>query len=158
MIWKIYLKWLVACLGIGIIPVLILGASPGGIALSPIIIIACIIIGLIGGAIHSVINSSRFGNKSQKALCYVIGALVASIVIWLFNSSSSCSISEEYANKRIQSHFAEFYKLDLKYLSSPTFSSAECNYTYEYESPTSRYKFVISDYGQVHTWDYAAHK
>ena len=145
-------------LAIGLIPVLILGASPGGIYLSPIIIIACIIIGLIGGAIHTVINSSRFVNKSQKTLSHVIAALVTLIVIWLFNSSSSCSISEEYANERMQSHFAEFYRLDLKYLSPPIFSGAECNYTYEYESPTSRYKFVVSDFGQVHTWDYAAHK
>jgi hypothetical protein len=74
MIWKIYVKWLATSIGIGLIPLLILGASPGGIALSP------------------------------------------------------------------------------------TFSGAECNYTYEYESPTSRYQFVISDYGKVHTWDYAAHK
>ena len=148
-----------ACLGVGLIPVLFLGASPGGIALSPIIIFTCTTIGLIGAAIHTIINSSKSGSKSQKILSNSIAAaLVTLIAVWLLNASSSCIINEEYANKRIQSHFAEFYRLDLKYLSVPKFSEAKCNYTYEYESPTSRYQFVITEYGKLHTRDYSVQK
>ena len=63
---SIVAKWFLYSLGIGLIPIIILGASRGGIAVSPIILMLSILIGLIGSTVHMNIFAFTEGNKKQK--------------------------------------------------------------------------------------------
>jgi len=62
---KIILNWLEISFSVSLIPIVLLGHSQGGIALSPIIMVSGLIIGFLGAGIHSSIYAFKYGNKHQ---------------------------------------------------------------------------------------------
>lgn len=147
---KIITKWLLISLGVGIIPVLVLGASQGGIALSPLILIFFLIVGVIGSSIHVNIYAYKKGTRQQKskALVYLI---VSSLFIgFIFYSSSQCGLNEEYAIKRVNKYVLSKPELETKYLSKAMFNREECMCTFEYSSPVKNFIIFVSEYGDLH--------
>ncbi len=155
---KIIAKWLLIPLGLGMVPVILLGASQGGIALSPIIIVFCLCIGLIGASVHSLIYSFSKGSKSQRIVSSIFSSLAVIFISLQFYADSVCAYSEEQAFSKIRNHTVNFRELDIKYLGKPVFSKDDCTYSFMYESPYKKYEFLFTKYGEVHSWDFEAHK
>jgi len=97
---KIIGKWIGICLGLGLIPAVLLGASPGGIALTPLILVFCFCVGLVGAAIHSMIFSFRKGNGRQKIGASIFSSLVIVVIGLQIRAESTCDFTEEYAIQR----------------------------------------------------------
>ena len=154
---KIIGKWIGISVGIGLIPAILLGASPGGIALTPIILVFCFCVGLVGAAIHSLVFSFRKGNGRQKLGASIFSCLVIVVIASQIYAESTCDFTEEYAIQRISSHARNYRKLDVQFLGSPSFNEDDCSYSFVYESPSEKYEFILSRYGKVHTWDFQAH-
>jgi hypothetical protein len=147
---KIILKWLGTSFAISLIPVIILGASQGGIALSPYIIIIGLVIGLIGGSIHSSIYAFKHGNKKQRIISVCFNLIVLSFVGWTLYSSTLCSLDTDYANVRVIKYIKSKDELDLKYLGKQNFSGSSCQSTFKYNDPNNQFKFIVSEYGNLY--------
>lgn len=154
---KIVGKWIAISIGVGLIPAVLLGASPGGIALTPIILVFCFCVGLVGAAGHSMIFSFRKGDRRQKIGASIFSCLVVVAIGLQISAESSCDFTEEYAVQRISDYAKNYRKLDIQYLGTPKFNEGDCTYSFIYESPSEKYEFIFSKYGEVHTWDYEAH-
>ena len=150
-------KWIGISLGLGLIPAVLLGASPGGIALTPLILVFCFCVGLVGAAIHSMIFSFRRGNRRQKIGASIFSSLVIVVIALQIRAESTCDFTEEYAIQRISDHAKNYRKLDMQFLGTPSFNEGDCSYSFIYESPSEKYEFMLSRYGKVHTWDFQAH-
>ncbi len=155
---KIIGKWMLASLCIGMIPVALLGASSGGVALAPVALVLSLCVGLFGAAVHSLFFSFREGGKREKAFSLFFAALVVVLVGLQLYADSICRYSEQYAAEQVAAHITQFYKLDMQFLQNPIFSASECSYSFLYDSPNGKYEFVFSKYGEIHTWDFEAYK
>ncbi len=147
---KITIKWILISLGVGLVPILILGASRGGIGLSPYILVLSLIIGLLGASTHVCIYAFRKGSKKQKYSSAGFSLVSLLIVGWLVLESSGCNVTEEYANNRVLNHIESKDNLFAKYLGSPEFSEKECTFTYSYQSPGQNFQFLVSPHGGLH--------
>lgn len=150
---KIVLKWLFISIGVGLIPVLILGASPGGVALSPIIIILSLVVGLLGASVHVTVFAFLKGSDKQKKSACWFSALALAFVSWVVYSSVQCSLSEEYAISRATSHIDSRDDLDLQYLGGPRFDIDSCLCQFSYSAPDEQFTLVVSEYGELHFVD-----
>lgn len=147
---KIILKWLGISFAISLIPVFILGASQGGIALSPYIIILGLVIGLIGASVHSSIYVFKHGNKKQRIISLCFNSLAFLFVGWTLYSSSLCSLDTDYANERVIKYINSKDELDLEYLGKQNFSDASCQSKFKYNDPNKPFTFIVSEYGKLH--------
>lgn len=132
------------------IPVVILGASQGGIALSPLILLFSLMVGLTGAAIHANIYAYRKGTKKQKILSSVFAGISALVVGLLLYSESRCELEQQYADKRASDYVRSKSDLDIKYLGEAAFDLEKCVCTFEYSSPTKKFEIFVSEYGELH--------
>ncbi|PRO73293.1 hypothetical protein C6Y40_12230 [Alteromonas alba] len=147
---KIITKWLLISLGVGMIPVVILGASQGGIALSPLILLFFLMVGLAGSAVHANIYAYRKGTKKQKIQGSVFAGISALVIGFLVYSESRCELRQEYATERASGYVRSKPDLDIKNLSEPVFDLEKCVCTFEYSSPTTKFEIFVSEYGELH--------
>ena len=132
------------------IPVVILGASPGGVALSPLILLFFLILGLTGAAVHANIHAYRKGEKKQKILGSVFAGVSALVVGLLVYSESRCELKQEYATERASGYVRSKSNLDIKNLSEAAFDLEKCVCTFEYSSPTKKFEIFVTEYGELH--------
>ena len=147
---KIILKWIGISFAISLIPVIILGASQGGIALSPYILILGLVIGLIGGSIHSSIYAFKHGNKKKRIISVCFNSLALSFVGWTLYSSTLCSLDTDYANDRVIKYINSKDELELEYLGKQDFSDASCQSRFKYNDLNNQFTFIVSEYGKLH--------
>ena len=147
---KIILKWMLISLGIGMIPVVMLGASQGGIALSPFILLFSFIVGLTGAAIHASIFAFRVGAKKQKIQAALFSGVSALIVGFLVYSESQCALEQEYAAERASDYINSKAELDIKHLSSAVYNPEKCVCTFEYSGPVKTFTIFVTEYGELH--------
>ncbi|MEP0495007.1 MAG: hypothetical protein ABJD02_04695 [Paraglaciecola sp.] len=132
------------------IPVVLLGASPGGIALSPLILLSFLMIGLAGAAVHANIYAYRKGTKKQRIQGSVFSGISALVVGLLVYSESQCELKKEYATERASGYVRSKSDLDIKNLSEPVFDLENCVCTFEYSSPTKKFEIFVTEYGELH--------
>ena len=147
---KIIAKWILISLGIGMIPVVMLGASQGGIAISPLILLLFLVIGLMGAAIHANIYAYKSGTKKQKIQASIFGGFSAVIVGFLIYSENQCELKQEYAEKRANSYVSSKSELDIKHLGGAVFNRENCVCTFEYFSPIKSFTIFVTEYGELH--------
>jgi hypothetical protein len=147
---KIIIKWILISLGIGMIPVVMLGASQGGIALSPLILLLFFIIGLTGAAIHANIYAYKKGVKKQKIKAFAFAGISFVIVVLLVYSESRCELKQEYATERASGYIRSKSELDIKNLGEAVFNHERCLCTFEYSSPAKSFTIFVTEYGELH--------
>ena len=147
---KIITKWILISLGIGMIPVAILGASQGGIALSPLILLFFLIVGLTGAAIHANIYAYLRGTKKKKIQSSVFAGISALIVGLLVYSESRCELKQEYAIERASGYVRSKSDLDIINLGEAVFDPEKCVCTFEYSSRTKKFEIFVTEYGELH--------
>lgn len=137
-------KWILYSIGICFIPVFLLGASPGGIALSPIIIAFGIIIGLVGSSFHVVVISLYKGDTRQRVFAFSYSVMALFLVSWGIYKHSECNLTEAEAMEIVVSHRWNGGYYEMKELGQPIFSAENCTYSFPYKSP-KEYKEVLVD-------------
>ena len=147
---KLIAKWILLSLGIGMIPVVILGASQGGVALSPLILLLFLFTGLIGAAIHANIHAYKSGTNKQKIQASLFGVISAVTVGFLAYSESRCELKQEYATERASGYIGSKSELDIENLGSVVFDRESCVCTFEYSSPTKTFTIFVTEYGKLH--------
>ena len=147
---NIFLKWLGISIGIALIPVFILGATQGGIALSPIILVLGIVVGLVGASIHINIYAYKNGTKQQKYKAAGIGSIISLLVVFSLYDSAQCDLSESFAKERVVEYINSQNKLELHHLGSFTYSEEQCIYSAPYKDPSDSFTFIVSEYGDLH--------
>lgn len=132
------------------IPVVMLGASPGGIALSPLILLLFLIIGLTGSAIHANIYAYKKGAKKQRVQASIFAGISAILLGFLIYSESRCELKQEYAVERASSYVRSKPELNIKNLGDAVFDNEDCVCTFEYSSITKTFTIFVSEYGELH--------
>jgi len=143
------IKWILYSFFVGLIPVLLLGASPGGIALSPIILMLSLLIGLFGAAIHINIFAFTKGTQKQKIKSSVFGTLVFIIVIMIIYTENQCSLSEEIAKNKILKYIDDLEHLDAMYLGEYVFYEDSCQGSLKYDSPSRPSTIIIDKHHKI---------
>lgn len=141
---SIITKWMLYCFGISFIPVVLLGASPGGIALSPVFLALGIGIGLFGSSVHVFIKACIKGNKRQKILASSYFVFVASILIWQIYVEAQCNLTEEQASARLERHMQRFERFNPEEIGKPELSVESCSFYFPLNNHHS-YKAIIID-------------
>ena len=147
---KIISRWMLISLGVGMVPVLILGASQGGIALSPFILMFFIVLGLMGGAIHANINAYRFGARKQKIQASIFAVASILVVGSFIYGEVQCELKLEYATERAKQYIGSKPDLDIKNLGSAALDAESCVCTFEYSSPAKTFTIIVTEYGKLH--------
>lgn len=147
---KIVAKWILISLGVGLIPVIILGASPGGIALSPLILLFSLMIGLVGSSIHVNIYAFTKGNTKQKGVASTFGCIALSLVAFTMYSESQCSLDQDYAIQRVKGYISKKSELQVQFLGKPTYDVEQCICSIPYSSESDNFTFIVSEYGKLH--------
>lgn len=80
---KVFIKWILGALLIALIPAALLGASPGGIALTPIILVFSIVLGAIPASFHCAILAYEKGNKKQQYIAILFPFILVALIVWL---------------------------------------------------------------------------
>jgi len=128
----------------------LLGASPGGIALSPLILLFFLMVGLVGAAVHANIYAYRKGTKKQKLQGSVFAGISVLVVGLLVYSESRCELKQEYAIERASGYIRSKSDLDIKNLSEPVFDLENCVCTFKYSSVTTKFDIFVTEYGELH--------
>lgn len=147
---KIVVKWMLISLGMGMIPVVLLGPSPGGIALSPLILLFCFSVGLFGSAIHINILSFKLGSKEQKLQAVTFASFSILGIGLLVYNESRCELKQEYAIQRASKYINEKPELDIINLGGAVFDPKRCVCTFEYSSPEKAFTIFVTEYGELH--------
>ena len=147
---NIVLKWLGISVGISLIPVVILGASPGGIALSPLILLLGVIIGLLGATIHINIYAFKVGKTGQKYKAAGFGFIAILLVVGVVLDSSRCGLDEGYARERVANYINKKTELSIQYIGLGTYDSLQCKYSVPYTDPANKFTFIVSSHGKLH--------
>jgi len=147
---KIIFKWILISLGVGMIPLVMLGASPGGIALSPLILLIFLIVGLTGAAVHVNIYAYKRGTQKQRIQACVYAGIAVLAVGLIIYSESQCELNQVYATERANGYVLSKPELNIKSLSSAVFDQEKCVCTFEYSSPTKKFKLFVTEYGKLH--------
>lgn len=147
---KIILKWLLISLGVGMIPVIILGASQGGIALSPFFLLFSFIVGLAGASIHASVFAFRNDSRKQKIQASIFTGVSALTIGFLVYSESQCTLDPEYATERASDYVRSKAELDTKYLSGAVYNHEKCVCKFEYTGPVKTFTIFVTEYGELH--------
>ena len=153
---SIVAKWFLYSLGIGLIPIVILGASQGGIAASPIILMLSILIGLFGAAVHVNIFAFTQGDKKQRVKAAVFGSIMLSIVMLSLYDNGQCHLTEEQVRSKVLRYIAkDGYavkkdNIDVKYLGEYILSVENCQGSINYDDPNNYFRFVVDDYQNLY--------
>lgn len=150
MMKKIAIKWILISLGLALVPILMLGFSRGGIALSPYILVFGLIVALLGASIHVCVYAFREGSSKQKYSSVAFGLVSTLVVGWLVSSSTGCDLTEEYATNKVLGHIERENRLMSNYLATPIFSEKECTFTFSYKSPDQDFQLLVSPHGGLH--------
>jgi len=153
---KIIFKWLGISITVSLILVIMLSSAPGGISISPFILVFGLFVGLIGAAFHSSIYASMHGNEKQKKLSFYFNTIALLLVGWGLYTSSLCSFDIEYANKRLIKYINSKEELDYKYIVLSNFKEQSCQCEFHYNSPNKNFMIIVNEYGELNFWDESA--
>lgn len=147
---SIVTKWIVYSFFVGLIPVIILGASQGGIALSPIILMLSILIGLFGATIHVNIFAFTKGSKKQKIKSSLFGIVALTFVTLIFYNNSQCNLTEDQTKNRVLGHIDKKENLDAKYLGEYRFNEESCQGSFNYNDPNNSFRFIVDELQNIY--------
>jgi hypothetical protein len=147
---SIVTKWILYSFLVGLIPVIILGASQGGIALSPIILMLSILIGLFGATIHVNIFSFTKGSNKQKIKSSLFGFVALTFVAIVFYNNSQCNLTEDQTKNRILRHIDKKENLDVKYLGEYKFNEESCQGSFNYNDPNNLFRFIVDELQNIY--------
>jgi len=149
---KIIFRWLGISFGVSLIPVILLGASQGGIALSPFILIVGIVIGFTGAGIHSSIYAFKEGNKKKWIISLFFSVFALYFAGSTLYSLSRCTHDSEtkFAQDRVVKYINSKDDLNLSYLGAQIFSEKSCQFTFEYTDPNNKFVFIVGEFGKLH--------
>jgi len=147
---KIILNWLGISFSVSLIPIVLLGPSQGGIALSPIIMVSGLIIGFLGAGIHSSIYAFKYGNKHQRIVSLFFNFSALLFIGWTMYSSSTCNHNALYAKEHVVEYINSKDHLELSYLGEQHISHENCQSTFGYTDPDNTFIFIVSEFGKLH--------
>ncbi len=132
------------------IPVVLLGASPGGVALSPLILFFFLILGLAGATVHANIYAYRKGAKKEKIQSSVFAGISFLIIGLLVYNESQCDLKQEYATERASDYVRSKSDLDMNSLGEPVFDLDNCVCIFEYSGQAKKFEIIVTEYGELH--------
>lgn len=138
-------KWVLWSFGISMIPVILLGATPGGIALSPVILMFGVFIGLVGSSVHASIYAHLKGNIRQKVISTIYLITAISLVSWQMYIDSQCYLNENEALARVHRHIERSGDFALLDLDKGEFSAESCTYTFPIKDHPDYESIIISE-------------
>lgn len=139
--------WIGGSFLFSLIPLIMLGASQGGIVLNPIILMTCLSLGLLFGVFHCACVSIVTKNIKAQRVYIPLLAVVFLYMVWLFMKDPTCGITPENAFAKVASYL-QSGGFSVSNLESPVLDKQTCTYSFAVKGEKRRY--LVGPYGKLH--------